>query len=63
MESPLHHPDPPIALDLGAAIHDAYRRARYDLEIDYREPRPRRRNSPPPTPRGSTHTCARGLRD
>jgi hypothetical protein len=29
-----------VALDLGSAIHDAYRRARYDLEIDYREPPP-----------------------
>jgi hypothetical protein len=37
---PLRHPDPPIALDLGTAIHEAYRRARYDLEIDYREPPP-----------------------
>ena len=37
---PLRHPDPPVALDLGAAIHEAYRRARYDLEIDYREPPP-----------------------
>ncbi len=33
---PLRHPDPPVALDLGAAIHEAYRRARYDQEIDYR---------------------------
>ena len=38
---PLRHPDPPVALDLGAAIGEAYRRARYDLEIDYHE-------SPPP---------------
>jgi PIN domain nuclease of toxin-antitoxin system len=37
---PLRHPDPPVALDLGAAIHEAYRRARYDLEIDYGEPPP-----------------------
>lgn len=37
---PLRYPDPPIALDLGAAIHEAYRRARYDLEIDYDEPPP-----------------------
>ncbi|MDZ4720778.1 MAG: DUF4058 family protein [Roseiflexaceae bacterium] len=37
---PLLYPDPPITLDLGAAIHEAYRRARYDLEIDYREPPP-----------------------
>jgi hypothetical protein len=37
---PLRYPDPPVTLDLGAAIHEAYRRARYDLEIDYREPPP-----------------------
>lgn len=37
---PLLFPDPPITLDLGAAIHEAYRRARYDLEIDYRGPPP-----------------------
>jgi hypothetical protein len=33
---PLRHPDPPVALDLGAALHEAYRRARYDLQVDYR---------------------------
>jgi len=38
---PLRHPDPPVVLNLGLAIADTYRRARYDLEIDYRE-------SPPP---------------
>ncbi len=37
---PLRHPDPPVALELGAAISTAYRRARYDLEIDYHQPPP-----------------------
>ncbi len=37
---PLLRPDPPVAFDLGAAIHDAYRRARYDLDIDYSAPPP-----------------------
>lgn len=37
---PLRQPDAPIALELGRAIHEAYRRARYDLEIDYREAPP-----------------------
>lgn len=37
---PLRSPDPPVALDLSLAIHESYRRARYDLEIDYREPPP-----------------------
>lgn len=33
---PLRHPDPAVPLDLGAAIHETYQRARYDLEINYR---------------------------
>lgn len=37
---PLRPPDPDVMLDLQAAIHEAYRRARYDLAIDYREPPP-----------------------
>ncbi|RRR74417.1 MAG: DUF4058 family protein [Candidatus Viridilinea halotolerans] len=37
---PLRYPDAPITLELGRAIHEAYQRARYDLEIDYREPPP-----------------------
>ena len=37
---PLHYPDPAVPLDMNAVIHEAYRRARYDLEIDYREPPP-----------------------
>jgi hypothetical protein len=37
---PLRYPDPLVALDLGAALHEAYGRARYDLEIDYCEPPP-----------------------
>jgi hypothetical protein len=32
---PLRYPDPAVPLDLGAAIHETYRRARYDLDIDY----------------------------
>lgn len=37
---PLRYPDAPITLELGRAIHEAYQRARYDLELDYREPPP-----------------------
>lgn len=40
---PLRHPDPAVPLDLGAAVHEAYQRARYDLDIDYRA------DPPPPT--------------
>ncbi len=32
---PLLRPDPPVTLDLGAALRTAYTRARYDLRIDY----------------------------
>lgn len=32
---PLLRPDPPVTLDLGAALRTAYARARYDLRIDY----------------------------
>lgn len=39
---PLRQPDPDIPLDLGRALHEAYRDARYDLRIDYR------REPPPP---------------
>jgi len=37
---PLLSPDPPAPLDLTAVIHTAYRRGRYDLDIDYHEPPP-----------------------
>jgi hypothetical protein len=35
---PLLRPDPPVDLDLNQALHTAYRRAHYDLRIDYRSP-------------------------
>jgi hypothetical protein len=35
---PLLRPDPPVALDLNQALRTAYRRAHYDLRIDYRAP-------------------------
>jgi hypothetical protein len=37
---PLRPNDPDVPLDVGAALHDTYQRARYDLDIDYREPPP-----------------------
>lgn len=37
---PLQWPDPDIPLDLNKAIAQAYRNARYDLRIDYRQPPP-----------------------
>jgi hypothetical protein len=35
---PLLRPDPPVELDLNQALRTAYRRAHYDLRIDYRSP-------------------------
>jgi hypothetical protein len=37
---PLLYPDSPAPLDMTAVIHTAYRRGRYDLDIDYRQPPP-----------------------
>lgn len=34
---PLRLPDPDVPIDLGRALHDAYRDARYDLRIDYHQ--------------------------
>jgi hypothetical protein len=59
---PLRYPDPPVALDLGAAIHEAYRRARYDLEIDYREPPPAPELSADEAAWLDAHLRERGLR-
>lgn len=60
---PLCYPDPPVPLDLGAAIHEAYRRARYDLEIDYREPPPPPELAPDDAAWLDAHLRAKGLRD
>lgn len=38
--APLLAPDPLATLDAGAAIYEACRRARYNLEIDYTQPPP-----------------------
>jgi hypothetical protein len=37
---PLRHPDPDAVLDLGQALNDIYLRARYDVQVDYRQPPP-----------------------
>ncbi len=41
LPAPLLQPDPPVPLDIGQALRTAYKRARYDLRLDY---------SSPPTP-------------
>lgn len=37
---PLHAPDPDVALHLGQVLHQVYRNARYDVQVDYRQPPP-----------------------
>ncbi|GIV99059.1 DUF4058 family protein [Roseiflexus sp.] len=59
---PLLAPDPPVALDVGAAIHEAYRRARYDLEIDYTQPPPPPDLAPDDAAWLDAHLRALGLR-
>jgi hypothetical protein len=59
---PLLRPDPPVALDLGAAIHEAYRRGRYDLDIDYNAPPPPPELSPEDAAWLDGHLRERGLR-
>jgi hypothetical protein len=60
---PLRPPDPDVVLDLGAAIRDAYQRARYDLEIDYRSDPPAPALTPEDATWLDTHLRERGLRD
>ena len=59
---PLRYPDRDVPLDLGAAIHEAYRRARYDLDLDYREPPPAPALAPAESAWLNTHLHERGLR-
>jgi hypothetical protein len=59
---PLIHPDPPVALDLGAALRDAYRRARFDLDIDYHATPPPPDLSPDDAAWLDAHLRERGLR-
>lgn len=37
---PLRAPDADVPIDLGRALHEIYRDARYDLRIDYQQPPP-----------------------
>ncbi len=37
---PLHYPEPDAPLDLNACLRQIYTSARYDLQIDYRQPPP-----------------------
>lgn len=55
---PLHYPDPDVPLDLGAALAQIYRIARYDLLVDYRQPPPR-----PPFPDADSAWVEERLRE
>ena len=59
---PLQAPDPDVRLDIGAAIRETYRRARYDLEIDYRQPPPPPDLTPDEAAWLDAHLRACGLR-
>ncbi len=59
---PLRPPDPAVPLDLGLALHDAYRRARYDIEVDYRQPPPAPALAPAESAWLDAHLRERGLR-
>ncbi len=59
---PLQAPDPDVRLDIGAAIREIYRRARYDLEIDYRQPPPPPDLTPDEAAWLDAHLRACGLR-
>jgi len=59
---PLRAPDPDVPLDLGAALRQIYHNARYDVQVDYRQPPP-----PPDIPADDAawldaHLRERGLR-
>jgi hypothetical protein len=59
---PLRHPDPAVPLDVGAAVHETYRRARYDLDIDYRADPPPPGLSPDDAAWLDAHLKAAGMR-
>jgi hypothetical protein len=58
----LQAPDPDVRLDIGAAIRETYRRAHYDLEIDYRQPPPSPDLTPDEAAWLDAHLRACGLR-
>ena len=59
---PLQYPDPDVSLDLSAALHQIYRSARYDLQVDYRTDPPPPALSPDDAAWLDAHLRERGLR-
>jgi hypothetical protein len=60
---PLRLPDLPVPLDLRGALRRIYQTARYDAQIDYREPPPPPDLTPSDAAWLAEHLRARGLRD
>jgi hypothetical protein len=60
---PLLPPDAPVVLNLSAALHDAYRRARFDLDIDYGVAPPPPELTPEDAAWLDTHLREQGLRE
>jgi hypothetical protein len=59
---PLRHPDPDIVLDLGAALQQVYRGARYERRVDYRAAPPPPELSAEDAAWLDAHLRERGLR-
>ena len=59
---PLRYPDPDAVLNLTAIVHQVYRNARYDLQIDYHADPPPPPLSPDDAAWLDTHLRERGLR-
>ncbi len=60
---PLLPPDPDVALNLGAVLQQVYRNARYDVQVDYREPPPPPEISPDDSAWLDARLRERGLRE
>jgi hypothetical protein len=59
---PLRRPDPDVALPLNQLLHQVYRNARYDLQVDYRAAPPPPELSAEDAAWLATHLRERGLR-
>jgi hypothetical protein len=59
---PLRRPDPDVVLNLTAVLQQVYRNARYDLQVDYRDPPPPPDLAPDDAAWLDAHLRERGLR-
>lgn len=60
---PLRHPDPDVPIDLGRALQEIYRDARYDLRISYRQSPPPPELTPEDTQQLDAWLRERGVRE